>query len=190
MKFYLIRHGRTDWNDLNHIQGKSDIPLNDTGIAQAKELADIIKADKLPIKHIYSSPLKRATQTADILAAKLGLTYHILDDLREVDLGLWEGHTWAEIAEQYPGNYNEWRINRRYTKVHGGESYDDMFIRSLKALKELAATHSDDVAIVTHSAVIMALLCYFDNAPFELMKNYKVHNASITILDSSQVIEA
>lgn len=185
MKFYLIRHGRTEWNDLNHIQGKSDIPLNDKGIRQAHTLADKIKADNLPIRCIYTSPLIRATQTAAIISEALNIPYYTLDGLREVDLGDWEGLTWEDIAEKFPENYRHWYIERRYTKAHGGESYNDMLLRTLDALNGLASACNEDIAIVSHSAVIMALMCYINKVPFTQMRNYKPANASITVIDSS-----
>ncbi len=188
MKFYLIRHGRTDWNDLNHIQGKSDIPLNEKGIKQAHDLANKIRMDNLPIKHIYTSPLIRATQTASIISEAINIPYHTLDGLREVDLGDWEGLTWEDIAVSFPENYNEWYVERRYTKACGGESYNDMLIRTLDTLKGLASIHNEDTAIVSHSAVIMALMCYINNAPFTQMRSYKPANASITVIDSSELV--
>ena len=177
MKFHLIRHGRTDWNDLNHIQGKSDIPLNGNGLLQAANLAGQIKADGLPIKNIYSSPLIRAVQTADILSKSLDIPYHIHSGLREVDLGDWEGLSWEEVSQRFPDDYNRWHANRRYVPATGGESYNDMLMRTLDALKEIALAVSGDTAIITHSAVIMALRCYLYNEPFEKMKKYKCRSA-------------
>lgn len=185
MNFYLIRHGRTDWNDLNHIQGKSDIPLNAQGIRQAADLAVKIKQSALPIKNIWSSPLKRAVQTADILSRHLDIPYNIHEDLREVDLGDWEGHSWNEVALKFPNEYDKWQTNRRYIPATGGECYNDMLMRTLDALNEIAGTASGDTAIITHSAVIMALLCYINNEPFENMRKYKAANAAIVTLDSS-----
>ncbi|MBO5228798.1 MAG: histidine phosphatase family protein [Lachnospiraceae bacterium] len=185
MKFHLIRHGRTDWNDLNHIQGKSDIPLNENGIIQAKKLSEQILADRIPIVHIYTSPLIRAVQTADILSSSLGIPYHVHAGLREVDLGNWEGLTWEEVADRFPDDYNKWHVNRRYVTATGGESYNDMLLRTLDALKEIASVVSEDTAIITHSAVIMALLCYLNNEPFEKMKKFKAANATIITIDSN-----
>jgi len=188
MKFYLIRHGRTDWNDLNHIQGKSDIPLNNNGIQQAHELAARIMSDNLPVKYIYTSPLTRAVQTASILSNALNIPYHIHDGLREVDLGDWEGLSWEEVASRFPETYRVWHTERRYTKANGGESYNDMFERTFAALTELANKLDGDTAIITHSAVIMALMCHINNVPFTHMKQYKAVNAAINIVDSSHFL--
>lgn len=185
MTLYLIRHGRTDWNDLNYIQGKHDIPLNSTGIEQAHSLAGHIRSQKINISHIYTSHLKRAYQTANILSGELNIPFDILPGLEEVDLGEWEGRTWHEVKEIFPSTYNEWYLNRRYTKSTGGESYNDMLIRVVAALTKLTASCKDNVAVVTHSAVIMALMCFLNDVPFEQMLDYKVRNASVTAIDDT-----
>ena len=211
MKIHLIRHGRTDWNDLNHIQGKSDIPLNSTGITQAKELGCagaldaavregrvchgtythhnlLVLHEGFKVSHICSSFLKRAKQTADIISDILEIPCDILDGLEEVNLGDWEGISWDEVKVRYPERYDAFRHNRRYTKASGGESYEEMLQRVLPALKKLAETCKEDVIVVTHSAVIMALLCYLNGTPFEKMITYKVKNVSVITVEGTLFI--
>ena len=188
MQIHLIRHGRTDWNDLNHIQGKSDIPLNATGIAQAEELGNRLKEQHFKAAHIYTSFLKRAKQTADIISDILNLPCDILDGLEEVNLGDWEGLSWDEVKLRFPERYGAFRNNRRYTKASGGESYEEMLLRVLPALKKLATACDEDVIVVTHSAVIMALLCYLNNTPFEKMVTYKVKNVSVISINGEQFL--
>lgn len=188
MKIHLIRHGRTDWNDLNHIQGKNDIPLNLTGIAQAEALGNTLKQQNLQVSHIYTSFLLRAKQTAEIISNILNVPCDILDGLEEVNLGDWEGLSWDEVKQLFPRRYEAFLHNRRYTKASGGESYEDMLMRLLPALKKLAATCDRDVIVVTHSGVIMPLLCYLNNTPFEEMRTYKVKNTSVTTIDGENFI--
>lgn len=188
MKIHLIRHGRTDWNDLNHIQGKSDIPLNATGIAQAEDLGNRLKEQNFKVSHIYTSFLKRAKQTADIISDILEVPCDILEGLEEVDLGDWESLSWDEVKLRFPERYAAFRNNRRYTKASGGESYDEMLSRVLPALQKLAMTCSEDVIVVTHSAVIMALLCYLNGTPFEKMITYKVKNVSVITVEGAQIL--
>lgn len=184
MKIYLIRHGRTDWNDTNKIQGKSDIPLNPTGILQAEKLASELKNEKYDISHVYTSHLQRARKTAEIISSELNIPCDILNGVEEINLGDWEGLSWDEVMLHYPEAYKIWRKNRRYTKSVNGESYDDMLQRVLSALLYLSKTSNKNIAVVTHSAVIMALMCYINNAPFEKMTDYKVKNTSVTTIDS------
>lgn len=188
MKIYLIRHGRTDWNDTNQIQGKSNIPLNSTGFLQARRVAEELKQSDLHISHIYTSPLQRAHQTALIISDVLNLPCDVINALEEINLGDWEGLSWREVREQYPERYAIWHEDRRYTNSINGESYNDMLERVLPALQQLASSDKD-VAVVTHSAVIMALMCYINNTPFEQMLSYKVKNVSITVIDSSQLFK-
>ena len=99
-----------------------------------------------------------------------------------------EGLSWDEVKIRYPQRYEAFRHNRRYTKASDGESYDDMLQRVLPALQKLATTCNEDVIVVTHSAVIMALLCYLNGTPFEKMITYKVKNVSVISIDREQLL--
>ena len=100
MKFYLLRHGQTKWNIEGKIQGKTDVLLNEDGMEQAGFLAKAM--EHCEARALFSSPLLRAKQTAEIVAGKMGLPVTVLPELKEVDFGLWEGCTWKEIEEKYP----------------------------------------------------------------------------------------
>ena len=91
MKLYLIRHGQNDWNLEGKIQGRTDIPLNKTGLEQAAMLAKGM--EHRPVTRIFSSPLKRALQTAQIIGESRKAPVEIVEDLQEVDFGRWEGLT-------------------------------------------------------------------------------------------------
>lgn len=106
MKLYLIRHGQTLWNSEGKIQGKTDIPLNETGLLQAELLAEAM--ERYPVTAVYASPLKRAYQTAECVAGRQGLSVIAEEGLREVDFGFWEGMTWSEIEERYPEDFALW----------------------------------------------------------------------------------
>src|SRR5210317_401562 len=101
----LIRHGLTDWNKEGRWQGNEDIPLNDTGIAQAEALGK--RLANWPIEALYSSDLKRAAQTAAILGAAVDLQPIHDRCWRERDVGAFQGLTWEEIAIQYPNEFQE-----------------------------------------------------------------------------------
>src|SRR5215211_9126850 len=96
----LARHGETDWNREGRFQGHADPPLNRTGRAQAFDLSRALAAEKLAA--MYSSPLRRALETAEIVAASHGLEPVTVDGLREVDVGSWSGLTRAEIEQRFP----------------------------------------------------------------------------------------
>jgi broad specificity phosphatase PhoE len=103
----LWRHGQTAWNLEHRFQGKSDIPLDDTGVAQAERAARLLAA--LRPTAILSSPLQRAVRTADSLAAVTGLPVAEDPDLAERGGGAWEGLTNAEIRLRYPAEYAVWQ---------------------------------------------------------------------------------
>ena len=189
MKLIFIRHGQTDWNVRGKIQGSYDIELNETGIRQAIELSDKLTKHKYEFKKIYSSPQKRALNTAKILSDSSNIEYVVIDDLREINMGEWEGLSWKEVDENYPTEYKEWKSNRRYTSPPKGESYEDMLQRVIKALHKIINENKDDVVIITHSAVIMCLQCYITNTPFNKMLQFKTTNAEITEIDSKLLIQ-
>jgi probable phosphoglycerate mutase len=183
MKLYFIRHGQTDWNKARKIQGSCDIELNADGRKQAEVLCRKLKEENTPITRIYTSIQKRAHQTAVILSQATNLELITIDGLQEVNLGLWEGLSWTEVRDQYPSEYNAWYHNRRYDKSHNGESYQEVVDRAMKTIQTIIKENSNDIAIVTHNAVIMCLQCYLTNTPFEEMKSFKSTNTAITKID-------
>lgn len=189
MKLFLIRHGQTDWNLRGKIQGSYDSELNDTGVRQAEELGREVLELNYKFSKIYSSPQKRAVKTAEILGQAINVGYITTKGLEEMNLGDWEGLSWDEVKGKYPNEYDEWYINRRYTKSPKGESYQDMIERVLAVIHKIINENSHDVAIVTHSAVIMCLQCYITNTPFDEMIKFKTDNSTITEIDSELIMQ-
>jgi broad specificity phosphatase PhoE len=129
----LVRHGETDWNAEGRLQGHTDTPLNDYGRRQAARLAEELAGDG--IDAVYSSDLSRARETAEIVAAHLGLPVVIEPGLREKNWGSWEGLTPME----------------RDATAYVGESTEDHRDRTLRTLREIAERHPDTrVLVVTH----------------------------------------
>lgn len=186
MKIILTRHGETDWNNRKIIQGSTDTMLNETGLMQAASLAETLTGSAYHIQHIYTSRLKRAYDTADIVSQRLSLPCTIIDGLEEMNLGLWEGMSWKEAAQRYPEHYSLWHEKRRYTRPPEGESYQDVLERFHGALKRVCAMGLQEVLVVTHSANIMTLLSYLNKTPFhEMVVRYKPQNTSLITLESS-----
>lgn len=149
----LARHGETDWNRENRFQGHADPPLNRTGRAQAVDLSVALMAEDLAA--VYSSPLRRAFETAEIVAASHGLEAVPLEALREVDVGSWSGLTRTEVEERFPEQFVRWLD---YGQGWGdGETYDEMGGRVVAALLELAERHDGGrILAVTHGGPIRA----------------------------------
>lgn len=188
MAIYLARHGETDWNLKGLIQGHTDIPLNETGKQQAYELAAAIKDKGISINRIYSSDMKRARETAEIVAKELSVEAQALKGIQEVNLGRWEGHTWKQVRELFPDEYRVWYENRRYEVPPEGESYEQVLQRVVPVLSGIALKEDENVLVVVHSAVIMSLLSYVYDKPFEEMsRNFRTKNGEITELEKSMI---
>ncbi|MBU5465881.1 alpha-ribazole phosphatase [Virgibacillus sp. MSJ-26] len=188
MQIYLIRHGQTDWNIRGKLQGSMDIELNQTGITQAKLLSNTLLNSDYNFSAIYSSPQKRAIQTAQILSELTKVKYVSIEGLQEINFGEWEGLTWNEIEERYPAQYKKWSVNQRYSKPPKGESYQELLNRVLPAIHKVIKRNRENVVIVTHRAVIMCLQCYLTNTPFDQMMKFNMDNSSILKLDSKLFI--
>ncbi len=182
MKVYFARHGQTDWNILRKVQGTTDIPLNETGILQAGQLCENLKEKNIRFSKIYTSYQKRAVQTAQIVGDKFHTEYEIVNGLEEMNLGLFEGHTWEEIHDLYPKELQNWNSYKRYNKSPEGESYQMVMERLFGALDYIFDhndTSSDDnILVISHGAVIMTLIVMRENLPFENSHTIAVDNAT------------
>ena len=155
----LARHGETDWNREGRFQGHADPPLNRTGRAQAVDLSAALMAEQLSA--VYSSPLRRALETAEVLAASHGLEPVPVDDLREVDVGSWSGLTRPEVEERFPAQFARWLDYGQGWE--DGETYEEMGRRAVDALLLLAAAHDGErVLAVTHGGPIRAAFAFAD----------------------------
>jgi broad specificity phosphatase PhoE len=150
---YLARHGESDWNVENRFQGHTDRPLTERGLEQAGELADLLT--DVPLDAVYSSPLRRARVTAEVVAARRGLEVVSLDTLREVDVGSWAGLSRAEVELRFPEGWRSWLGGG--PGWTDGESYEEMGRRVLRALHEIAAAHpGGSVLVVSHGGPVRA----------------------------------
>ena len=157
MKYLLIRHGQTAWNLQRRWQGHTDIPLNDTGIDQAKALAN--RLVNWNVDAIYSSDLRRASMTAAILAERLDLPYRLDAAWRERDVGGFAGLTTNEVQERYPAKWAE--MLDGVVNPPGGEATMALYDRVTSAFDSLLANHDRGiVAIVSHGGALMSIVSY------------------------------
>lgn len=150
----LIRHGETDWNRELRFQGQLDVPLNATGLEQARRVAERLATQ--PLDALVSSDLQRALQTAQALAQRVGSSAPLLEAaLREQHFGRVEGLCVPEIQQQFPQDWAQWiRFDEHYA-FEGGECTRDFHARVLAALQDLARRHAGQtVAVVTHGGVL------------------------------------
>ncbi len=155
----LVRHGQTAWNRDERIRGRSDIPLDETGLEQARATARYIAA-RWPLTAVYASPLQRAMDTARAIAAAQGLEAQPLDGLLDLSFGEWEGLPIPEVQTRYPDLWQAWMTAPHTVHFPGGESLDDIRERSMAALRDVVGRHpGETVALVAHRVVNQVLLC-------------------------------
>ncbi len=171
-RLFLARHGETSWNLERRWQGHTDIGLSDRGRAQAAELAARVR--RLGVGHIRSSDLSRARETAEIVAAALGLSPVVIDPrLRERSFGVFEGLTAEECAHRYPEAWTRYQADRSHMPP-GGEAQDAVVARLRLAVQEaLSAPLADGQAVllVGHGGSTRALLSSAFGRPFAPLAN-------------------
>ena len=150
----LVRHGETDWNRDGRWQGGSDTRLNDLGREQARELAEQLDGS---IDVLYSSDLARARETAEIVAAKLGLEVQVDPRLRERSFGSWEGLTMLEIEERFADSHRRWRAGEG-AGADDAEAFEDFFARVTEFLADVLRLHPDEeVLVISHGGSIRVI---------------------------------
>lgn len=164
---HLVRHGETDWNRAGRIQGSTDIPLNELGREQAAAAGELLAGR--PVDAVYSSPLSRAAETGDIIAARLGLpTPERRRELAERNYGQAEGLTQEQLEARFPDG-----------RVPGRESRKQVSNRALRALLRIAGDHEGGTVVAaTHGGVIRSIL--YATAPDDLAHSgQRIPNGSI-----------
>jgi broad specificity phosphatase PhoE len=165
---YLVRHGQTAWNKEEIFRGRTDVPLDQTGLIQAELAGQYFKG--MEIHAIYSSPLSRAWQTAQKIAQIHQLKVEPLEGIIDMSFGDWEGHAHQEIRQMDNETYRQWIDSPHMVKLPGGESLDDVRGRTMAALEEVLRKHSEKtLVLVSHRVVCKVLICSIlglDNSHF------------------------
>ncbi|HEY3340970.1 MAG TPA: histidine phosphatase family protein [Anaerolineae bacterium] len=175
---YLIRHGRSVGNATQRIQGWLDLPLDDLGRKQAR-LAGVRLRHK-PLAAIYTSPLQRAAETAQLIAAACGLTVNYDERLREYHMGAWTGMTAQEIQAMMPPRWDD----DQYDRIGpGGETGADMRTRVSSFMSDVLARHQDQMfAVVCHGGTLGGIVSMALGMPARRRQPFSFANASITKL--------
>jgi alpha-ribazole phosphatase len=163
----LVRHGETEWNVAEIFRGRIDIDLNETGVRQAELLAEYLS--KIKIDAIYSSPLKRASKTAEVIARNHKLDVAIASELIDFDFGKWQGLSHQEVKNKYKELYAAWTNRPDQVKIPDGESLDDVRKRAMGVVGNIIERYKGTVALVSHRVVNKVLICALlglDNSHF------------------------
>ena len=171
----LARHGETDDNAARRFQGHRDPPLNDRGREQARAMGELLAARG--IRELWSSPLRRARQTATIAGEILGMEPRLDPRLMEIDVGAWAGRLYADVAVEEPAAYAAWRAGSAEFRFPGGESLREHGERVAQVLSEIAARAAKPVLVVCHGGVIRAARRVLGGAPpgMPVVENGSVH---------------
>lgn len=163
----LARHGETEWNVEEVFRGRIDVELNETGLRQAELLAEYLSKRK--IDAIYSSPLRRAVKTAEIIASHHRLDIKITPGLIDFDCGEWHGLLRQEVKAKYKELYALWVSHPEKVKLPAGESLNDVTKRAMSVLDDVIAQYGGTVVLVAHRVVNKVLICALlglDNSRF------------------------
>ena len=179
MLLYLVRHGESTFNAEGRIQGQSDAPLSELGRRQTQAVADCLAVR--PIEVVYCSPLRRALETAQPIADRLGLTMRTDPRLMELDAGAFEGHLRNELAADCAVELARWLGGDDDFAIPGGESRRQLMQRGCEAIRSIAAGGQQEVVVVTHGGLLSATLRALLNMP-EPLPPYALQNGSITRL--------
>jgi len=181
---YLVRHGATDANLQRPyvLQGRGmDLPLNDRGRRQAECVRKLF--ERTAIAAIYSSPLRRAFETAQAIAEPHRLDVATIDALIECDVGRWEGMAWDQIRAEFPREYEDFQRDQSQFPYLGGETYRDVSLRALPVLTDLLERHAGrSVVAVAHNVVIRACVATLLGIPLVRAKDVNQGNGSVNVL--------
>jgi phosphoserine phosphatase len=154
----LIRHGQTGWNVEGRWQGQADPSLNEHGREQAHHAAEFHR--RFGFAALYSSDLRRAMETAQIIGAEMGLSVIPEPRLREINLGKWQGMLSADIQAQYPDEFQQWHRDPLLTQPPGGETLKAVATRVLEAINDIIARYPGQrIGVVAHEFPIAIVLC-------------------------------
>jgi broad specificity phosphatase PhoE len=163
----LVRHGQTAWNASEVFRGRADIELDDVGLKQAERLAEHLSRRKL--EAIYSSPLRRALQTAEAIASRHRLTVRSTPGLTDIDFGQWQGLPHEEVKRRFGQLYARWLAEPHLARMPSGETLDEVLERALPVVHQAANRHRGSVVLVSHRVVSKVLICALlglDNSHF------------------------
>jgi probable phosphoglycerate mutase len=157
-RIYLVRHGTTEWNREEIFRGRAECRLNETGLAEARALADYFA--EIPIEAVFTSPLSRALETARPTAESQGRKIVPDPAFTDLDFGAWQGLRLKEAQEQYPDLYRLWRVQPGAVSFPGGENLAQVRSRAWEGLLRLAEGNPQrTILIVTHRVVTKVLIC-------------------------------
>ncbi len=165
MLIYLLRHGAVAQQSPRRFLGQSDVPLSPLGVAQARAMGRRLRS--IRFAEVFSSPLSRAVHTARLASGLPEEVIRRVEAFREIDLGVWEGLSVAEVQARYPGAYEARGADLAHFRPPGGESFADVAARACPALLDIAGKASGPMLLVAHAGVNRVLLAAASGLPLQ-----------------------
>lgn len=191
MNLLLVRHGETAWNREGRYQGRTDIPLSDTGRDQVRALG--ARLASVPIQVAYSSPLSRARSTADAILADRGMHLQLDEGLLEISHGGWEGKLASDVEISHAEMFGVWRTSpgRNAPAGPGAETLGDVERRAWAVLERVCAQlgPNDTALIAAHDAVNRVVLCRVLGLPLERIWSFRQAPAALNVLSGPSIGE-
>ncbi|NPA26302.1 MAG: histidine phosphatase family protein [Chloroflexi bacterium] len=179
----LVRHGETDWNREGRYQGQADPGLNARGRAQAQALAHRLRAAGWRPQVIYTSPLRRAAETAAILNQAWQVPVRVDPRLMEIHQGAWQGLTVDEIARRWPQLFEAWERTPWAVRPPGGETLAEVRDRVYAAIDDIVQRHPNDIVLVVAHRIPLAMLkIRYQGHPPEQVRSLVVPNAGYEVV--------
>ena len=184
VKVFLIRHGQTLWNKEGRYQGNKDIGLTEVGVEQARLTAEYLS--DVNFSSIYSSPLKRAMNTANIInKINKGKNLNIIvrEKLKEMNFGKWEGMKFEEIGKIFHADYQHWLSDPYNNCPTGGESFRKVKERAIIEIESIVKENEkgSNIAVITHGGVILSILVYWLQIPLPRWRSIILHQGAVSI---------
>ena len=182
MDIVLVRHGATDWNLQGRCQGSSDRELSEAGLRQAQQIAALLADEK--VSAVYSSQLRRARQTANLISQPHDLPVVIEEQLRELDHGELEGLTFNEIKTRYGEFLTRWRSEPADVRVPGGERLADVAERAWNQLNAIVQRHAraERIVVVSHNFPILGIVCRISGTHLNNYRTFHLDPCGVTRL--------
>ena len=176
----LVRHGETDWNRSGQIMGEQPVPLNQNGEAQVKRLASFLMSRS--IRALYSSPVARAIQTAEILASLLQVPLTADRGLTEIKVGEWEGRYWKDLTDEFARQ--QFYASPEEARPPGGETLSEVQIRAVAAVERARArAEADRLLFVSHADVVRAILAHYLTFDLKTVRQMRIDHGSLTAIE-------
>lgn len=181
-KLYLTRHGQTEWNLEGRMQGSKDSPLTELGKNQAIQLGKWLQNTNIDIA--YSSSSGRAFDTSKLILSNRNIPLISMNELKEMNFGIWEGQTFDFIKTTYKDQYNYFWNSPHLLKNFPGETFDDLKLRIVSIVNKIVNENKGkNILIVTHAIALKTLMNYFEGLSLDnLFDDRMIHPTSLSIV--------